>query len=222
MTKTALTLVILLFFNSVFAQKNKNFLIAYIDSTTGNELTGYKSLDGKIVIKAKYINGSDTLDKMAIVLTSEFEFIGIDRNDNIILKPYIYDNGPDYIEEGLFRFVENNQIGFANLDGQKVIPAKYDFATPFENGLSEYCIGGERIYENGESQKQIIEKSGYEGLIDRHWTWGGKVTESGYINKAGKEFIRVTELKNNRREAWTNDKKHFLLNKKGQIIRQLK
>ncbi len=217
--KTVFTLTILLFFNFAFGQKSKDYLVAYIDTTSGKELTGYKSLNGEIIIKAKYQNGSDTLEKMAIVLNSEFEFVGIDRKDSIILKPYIYDNGPDYVEEGLFRFVENNKIGFANLEGQKVIEAKYDFATPFENGLSEYCIGGERIYENGETKIQIIQKSGYEGLIDRHWSWGGNVTESGYINKAGQEFVKVTELKNNKREAWTKEKKHFLLNKNGQIIK---
>jgi hypothetical protein len=156
---------------------------------------------------------------MAIVLNSEMEFIGIDRNDSLILKPYMYDNGPDYLEEGLFRFVENNKIGFANENGEKIIVAKYDFATPFENGLSEYYIGGEKIYLNGETEKEIIEKSGIDGLADKHWTWGGNVTEVGYVNKLGQEFTKVKKLKNNRSEAWTKDNKHVLLNKKGQIIK---
>jgi hypothetical protein len=220
------TFIFLLLFLSIltFGQKkdSKDYLISYIDSTSGKELTGYKSLNGKIIIKAKYQNGSDTLRKMAIVLNSEFEFIGIDKNDQIILKPYIYDNGPDYVEEGLFRFVENDKIGFANLDGQKIIKAKYDFATPFSDGISEYSIGGEQVYENGKTKKQIIKESGYEGLVDKHWTWGGNVTESGDLNKYGQEFETVTELKNNKREAWTKEKKHFLLNKKGQIIKTFK
>jgi hypothetical protein len=68
-------------------------------------------------------------------------------------------------------------------------------------------------------EKQIIQESGYEGLIDRHWTWGGNITESGYLTKDGQEYEEVTELKRNKREAWTKEKKHFLLNKKGEIIK---
>lgn len=219
--KNAFTLILILLSILTFGQKkgSKDYLISYIDSTSGKELTGYKSLNGEIVIKAKYQNGSDTLRRMAIVQNSEFEFVGIDKNDSIILKPYIYDNGPDYVEQGLFRFVENGKLGFSNLDGQKIIRAKYDFAAPFSDGISEYSIGGEEIYENGKTKKQIIKESGYEGLVDKHWTWGGNILESGYLNKYGQEFEIVTELKNNNREAWTKDKKHFLLNKKGQVIK---
>ncbi|MDY3319561.1 WG repeat-containing protein [Riemerella anatipestifer] len=216
--KNVLILTLLLLFNFVFGQKGKDCLIAYTDSTSGNALIGYKSLDGNIVIKAKYRDGSDTLCRMAIVLTADFEFIGIDKNDSLILEPYIYDNGPDYVEEGLFRYVENGKIGFADLDGQKIIKAKYDFATPFSEGLSEYSIGGEPIYEDGRSRSQVIKESGYKGLIDRYWTWGGEVVESGYLNRYGQEFREVTALKKNKREAWTKDGKHFLLNKEGRII----
>ena len=85
---------------------------------------------------------------MAIVLKSG-EWVGIDRNEQVLLVPFIFDNGPDYVEDGLFRFVENNKIGFANLNGQKIILPQFDFATPFENGLSEYALGGHREYDNG-------------------------------------------------------------------------
>jgi hypothetical protein len=131
--------------------------------------------------------------------------VGIDRNENIILTPFIYDNGPDYIVEGLFRFVELDKIGFANTVGKKIIKAKYSFATPFENGLSAFTIGGHKAYD----------KSG------EHWSWVGG-TENGFVNHKGQEFVSITELKNNQRIAATKDKKHFLLNQKGYIIRQLK
>ena len=212
------------YFTLLFGQTSplKDCLTAYIDSTSGKELTGYKSFNGEIVIEAKYQSGSDTLCGMAIVFTSDFEFIGIDRNDSIVLKPYIYDNGPDYVEEGLFRYIENDKIGFADLNGQKIIPAKYDFATPFSKGLSEYSIGGEPIYEDGRSRTQIISESGYDSLLDKHWIWGGDIRERGYLNKSGQEFIEVTELKNNARSATTKDNKKVLLNGKGQIIKRLK
>jgi hypothetical protein len=195
----------LFFINIAFGQKSKDYLISYSDTTTGEELIGYKDKFGKIIIYAKYTHVyTDTFYSMAIVL-KKWEWVGIDRSEKVILKPFIFDNGPDYIEEGLFRFVENNKIGFADINGRKIIKAKYDFATPFENGLSEYTLGGHREYEKG----------------GEHWWWTGGY-ESGFINHKGQEFIKATEFKNNKREAWTKDKKHFLLNKQGQIIKQLK
>ena len=200
--KTLLTLTILLFFNFAFGQKSKDYLVAYVDTTSGKELTGYKSKSGKIIIKAEFAYSyTDTLYSMAIVLKN-WEWVGIDRTGKVILKPFIYDNGPDYLEEGLFRFVENKKIGFANIDGKIIIKAKYSFATPFENGISEYTLGGYKKYDNG----------------GEHWWWTGGY-ENGFINKTGQEFIKVTELKNNKREAWTKDKKHLQLNKEGQIIK---
>lgn len=180
-------------------------MISYTDTTTGEELIGFKDKFGKIIIDAKYTHVyTDTLFSMAIVLKNG-EWLGIDKEENVILKPFIFDNGPDYLEEGLFRFVENNKIGFADINGRKIILAKYDFATPFENGLSTNILGGQREYDK-------------EG---EHWWWIGGY-ESGYINHDGKEFTQLTELKDNRRQAWTKDKKHFLLNSEGQIVKQLK
>lgn len=199
----------------------ENFLVAYIDSTSGEALTGYKSLDGRSVIKAKYRSGTDTLRGIAIVLTLDFKYIGIDKDDKMLLQPYMYDNGPDDVHEGLFRYVEDNKIGFANLEGQKTLKAKYDFASPFLNGIAEYYMGGEQIYEDGRGRSQIIKEDGPAGLMDRHWTWGGHVIENGYLNPLGQEFTEITKLKNNKRFAWTKDHRKFELNRKGQIIREL-
>jgi len=209
--------VIFVFLNIVaFGQKNKDFLVLYTDTSSGLELYGYKNKNGKIAIRAQYTSTyTDTLYRMAIVL-KDWEWLGIDRNGKEILKPYIYDNGPDYVEEGLFRFVENKKIGFANLNGQKIIPAQYDFATPFADGISEYFIGGERIYENGKTAEQIKRENG--SFEDLHWTWGGKNVDGGYINKYGQRFKEVFELKNNKRKALTFDNKRVLLNRNGKII----
>lgn len=105
--------LMLLFSNQSFGQKKneqkisiKDCLNSYIDSTSGEALLGYKSLKGEIKIKAKYLTvlgfGADTLCGMTFVMNSEYELVGIDKNDSILLRPYIYDNGPDYVEEGLF------------------------------------------------------------------------------------------------------------------------
>lgn len=74
-------------------------------------------------------------------IATEKGWFAIDRKKNILLEIYIYDNGPDYISEGLFRFVENGKMGFANPKAKIVIPALYDFVWPFENGKAQVCNG---------------------------------------------------------------------------------
>jgi hypothetical protein len=198
--KVLLILIILLNNTLAYGQKN-DYWLSYMDTSSGEELYGYKKMDGTIAIKAKYkIQGTDTFYIIAFVFDQGWK--GIDRDEKTILIPFIYDNGPDYAEEGLFRFVENNKIGFADLNGKKVVPAQYDFATPFSEGLAGYTQGGHLEYEKGG---------------EHSWWTGGN--EHGYINKAGMEFKRITPLKNKQREAWTKAGKHLLLNNKGQIIK---
>ena len=60
----------------------------------------------------------------------------VDRDGKVILTPFIFDNGPDYYEEGLARFVDNGKMGFHDKSLTIVIPARYDFAFPFKNGTA--------------------------------------------------------------------------------------
>ena len=77
-----------------------------------------------------------------------------------------FDNGPDYVGEGVFRIIENNKIGFADArTGKIVIPPQFDCAFPFENGtakVSTDCtsqMNGE--HEIWESEKWFyIDKTG--------------------------------------------------------------
>lgn len=54
----------------------------------------------------------------------------------VIRQVVFFDNGPDYFEEGLARFISRDgKIGYMNAQLKTVIPAKFDYATPFEAGL---------------------------------------------------------------------------------------
>ena len=64
-------------------------------------------------------------------------WVYVDRDQRPVLRPYIFDNGPDYYEEGLARFVDNGKMGFHNEALHVVVPAVYDFAFPFENGTAQ-------------------------------------------------------------------------------------
>src|SRR5690606_27073629 len=56
----------------------------------------------------------------------------VDRDRQPVLRPYIFDNGPDYYEEGLARFVDHGKMGFHSEALHIVVPAIYDFVFPFE------------------------------------------------------------------------------------------
>ena len=218
-----LILIFLLGITSTFTfaqkkQQKSDYLISYAIKQDIGELYGYKYRNGKIAIEAQFSSiSTDTLYNMAIVL-KDWQWVGIERKGKVILIPFIYDNGPDYVEEGLFRFVENDKIGFADLDGNKIIPAQYSFVTFFNDGIATYYIGGDRIYENGKTRKQNI-ADGTLSEGDVHWTWGGDIKESGYINRFSQRFKEVGELKNGRREALAMDGKKVQLNKAGKIIK---
>lgn len=193
-----------------FGQKaNTNYLLAYRDSSSGQELLGFKTTLGQIKIKPKYrhVLGSDTLYDMAFVMTLDSKWIAINKNDSVILIPYFFDNGPDYLEDGLFRFVENNKIGFANSKGQKIIPAQFDFASPFSEGLAAFSVGGKM-----------------ENWDEEHSTWNGG--RWGFINKKGQivikpKYANAYNFDNGHCEVWTQDNKHILIDKKGRTAKVL-
>lgn len=163
---------------------------------------GYKNRNGKIVIPARFFPGYglDTLYERIFVQGKD-GIQGIDRTGKVVLTPFIYDNGPDYIQEGLFRFVENGKIGFADANWKKVIPAAFDFVEPFKGGITKYTLGGQKVMDG------------------EHWYWSGGY-DGGYINRSGQRFKKVGELKGKFREAWTLANEHVLLNAKGKIIKR--
>lgn len=116
---------------------------------------GVKNGAGKIIIPADYSafteQNGDTVDGQIIFLVSRDTVLSVpglatpyrafDRNGKYLFTPFLFDNGPDYISEGLFRFVQDGKIGFADREGRIVIGPKFGFATPFQHGLSFYCTG---------------------------------------------------------------------------------
>jgi hypothetical protein len=133
--------------------------VFFVSSISAGDITDYhKEAFGKVEYN-KYGIAS---------IATEKGWFAIDRKKNILLQIFIYDNGPDYISEGLFRFVENGKMGFANPKGKVVIPAAYDFVWPFENGKAQVCNGCE------------FKK------VDEHTALVPNVGTFFYINKKGK------------------------------------
>ena len=92
----------------------------------------------------------------------------IDNQGKELFYVFQYDNGPDYIREGLFRIMdEGGQIGFSDSLGNVVIKPLFKFAFPFEDGKAKVTLTGE--------QKAMPDREHREWVSDK-WQ---------YINKKG-------------------------------------
>ncbi len=130
------------------SSKHKNTYLYKIYQGNFDEFgvkTGYVNSDGDTVIApGKYVYCySDTLKYYAFVMKISGEIIAIGPNDNELFEVFKYDNGPDYISEGLFRIIKNKKIGYADTTGKIVIKPQYDCAYPFRKGqakVSNDCV----------------------------------------------------------------------------------
>jgi hypothetical protein len=140
------------------------YLLAFTDENS--QKCGFKTPKGEIVKPASYdFCSGDTLRHYAIVLIKG-KFTAIDINFEPMYEVFTFDNGPDYIAEGLFRIKKDNKIGFADGETGKIIIApQFDCAYPFEGGkaqVSKNCS----TKPNGEYMEWIsdnweyIDKSG--------------------------------------------------------------
>lgn len=101
--------------------------------------SGYVDSNGDTVIEMGkyYYCYTDTLRNYAIVMEHGGSLIAIDKDETKLFDVFWYDNGPDYINEGLFRIKKNDKIGYANEEGEIVIVPRFDCASSFENGLAK-------------------------------------------------------------------------------------
>jgi hypothetical protein len=158
-----ITLFVIAFQTANGQSNRRDFLVFFVDTATGTEMYGYKTPKGKVAIPARYENvATDTFYTFAFVYDDR-GWVGINRKDSVILKPFIFDNFPDEKRQGLFRFEEDGKMGFANDNGKKVIPARYDFVMPFKNGYAAFNIGGQSVRSDDHS----VWEGGLWGLLDR-------------------------------------------------------
>jgi hypothetical protein len=91
---------------------------------------------------------TDTFTTFALVFDSKLDnssIVGINRQEQVIFDAYIFDNGPDFYSDGLFRIRRNGKIGFANKQGEIIIEPKYECAFPFENNQSKVSLNCEFV-----------------------------------------------------------------------------
>jgi hypothetical protein len=136
---------------------------------------------GQLFITTQYLKKlSFGENGLAIVYSKEEGWMYVNRKGRVIISGVAaMDNGADDFHNGLVRFSKKNKWGFADVKGKVVIPAIYDGAYNFENGLAKvnqgceikcvdkecehfYFSGGEWIYINtkGEIIKKDVSKEG--------------------------------------------------------------
>jgi hypothetical protein len=150
-----------------------------IDDTQGGRYElgvnrcGYINEKGDTTVPVLYLYCyADTVKTIGIIRTMTDGFIAIDKSGKKLFNVFVYDNGPDYVVEGLFRIIDDNEkIGFADMDGNIVIPPQFEVAMPFKNGFAAVCVGG---------YKETV------GTDRRSHYIGGKW---GFIDKTGKMVI---------------------------------
>ena len=102
---------------------------------------GYVDRNGNVRIAPRFVLAQPFSSKgiAAVVDGRGWAYVGLDGS--VLLRPLIVDNGPDYFSDGLARFLEKGKVGFFGEDGKPAIPASFDYATPFSEGLASFCAG---------------------------------------------------------------------------------
>jgi len=132
----------------------------------------------ELILKEKHIKnlGFKKGEESKYALTTIYSSAGFFNvtQEGKTLKMFIFDNGTDYFREGLARYISNGKIGFANTKLEVVIPAKYDHAQPFKNGIA--IVGNECHKERATPQEEHYS-------IECHF-WGA-------VNKKGEVVFPV-------------------------------
>lgn len=112
-------------------------------------LYGWRSCDGRVAIAPRYLI-AEPFGKggmAAVVDKSGWHYIN--RQGQLVIRPVIFDNGPDPFSDGLARYQKDGKYGFFNASGAVVIPAQFEFAYPFVHGKAKVGEGC-RLMSDGE------------------------------------------------------------------------
>jgi len=97
--------------------------------------------DGNIIVKpASLARVAFGPEGLSAILVDDRTFYFVNRQGKTA-PALAFDNGPDYVSEGLARTVLNGKVGFVNTHLDVVVAPVWDFAYPFERGSARVCMG---------------------------------------------------------------------------------
>jgi hypothetical protein len=165
-------------------------------------LYGFRKDGGAVVIEPRFYAAQEFNDYGIAAVLDDSGWSYINRKREVVIRPFIFDNGPDYFKEGVARFVRTGKFGFFDESGRIVIEPLFDFVVPFSDSLAVVCNGC-AIQTAGEHRK-------YEG-----GKWG-------YINHKGEIVI---ELQYDKANSFENGKaqvvqgeQSFYIDKNGDVV----
>lgn len=126
--------------------------------------------DGRPRIAPRHLAAAQYDDGLAgLLIAGDWYYV---RPDGASLRVVTYDNGPDYWAEGLVRVRRDGKIAYADRDFEVVIPPRYDWGWPFEDGralVRSGCRQGDPVGE-------------HRPVVGGRW---------GYIDRSGQEVVPV-------------------------------
>jgi hypothetical protein len=121
--------------------------------------------DGSIVLAAKSLAsasfGPEGLS--SIIVNNDLYFVNRHGKTAPALH---FDNGPDYVVEGLARTVKDGKVGFVNPQLDQVVAPVWDFAFPFQSGVAMVCMGCVSTPVSP-GDEHTVRKGGKWGYIDK-------------------------------------------------------
>ena len=137
-------------------------LFVFEDESVGSHSNlGYKDAAGNVVISGRYSLAFDFTEYGYAYANGNY----INEKAEVLLTPYLFENGPDDFMEGLARYVENGKVGFVNQCLRPVVPAEFDWAGPFSNGIAVVCRDCSHVFEDEYREHSAI-KGGTWGVIN--------------------------------------------------------
>ena len=192
MRKYLLLLLALLygFVNSVYAQT------LFLREEGGKY--GYIDAQGKAVVPFVYDFAytdefSDSIAFVCVIADNHVKIKAINRKNERLFTVFMFDNGPDYVNEGVFRIVDDSTglMGFGNMAGDIAIKPQFFFVTPFSDGFASFNEGGKIVAIN-ESDRHSFIDGGKWGFID---IWGNivfpAIFDSASIFADGKAKVTI-------------------------------
>lgn len=101
-----------------------------------------------------------------LVVTTDRHYPSVSRAG---FKPYQYDNGDDYVSEGLYRIVDGDgRIGYATENNVVIIPPRFAFGFPFKNGRA-------KVTDSGHLEEVKGSDGEYHYWVSDNWYWIDKM-----------------------------------------------
>ncbi|ULT26276.1 hypothetical protein KUH03_04995 [Sphingobacterium sp. E70] len=159
---------LLIFIALVLSLKSFSQEQLYYFTNADSNLVGVRTLSGKTIIPLQFpmigyydfedpittafIEFSYTLPDTMTNRMNPNQSVGCvyDREGNFIYTPFLYDNGPDYWQEGIRRYVSDGKVGYVDINNIILTPAKTGFADMFNYGYASFYEGAvSKVYEPG-------------------------------------------------------------------------